>query len=100
MYKELDNVADIEIKILDLIRHTVNMDQERVVRTIFESKPVGGRRMGRPRQRRLEDARKEIGETKVKIWRQKAVNRADWMPVIKEAKAKALRGPQGQKVST
>jgi hypothetical protein len=94
MYKELDIVSDTEIKILDLVRHTVNMDHERVViRTIFESKPVGGRRMGRPRLGWLEDARKEIRETKVKIWRQKAVNRADWTSVINEGKAKTLRGP-------
>jgi hypothetical protein len=79
----LDIVAETEIKILDLIRHTVNLDHEIVVRTIFESKPVGGRRMGRPRLRWLEDARKEIRETKVKIWRQKAVKRADWTSVIK-----------------
>jgi len=77
MYKELDIEADIEMKTLYLVRNTVNMDHERVVRTIFETKPGGGRRMGRPRLRCLEDARKEIRETKVKIWRQKAVNRAD-----------------------
>ena len=41
MYKELDIVADIGIEILDLIRHTVNMDHRRVVRTVFESEPVG-----------------------------------------------------------
>jgi hypothetical protein len=93
MYKELDIVAEIESKILDLIRHTVNMDHERVVRTIFESKLVGGRRMGRPRLRWLEDARKEIRETKVKICRQKAVSRADWTSVIKETKVNGLRGP-------
>jgi len=68
MYKDLDIVAEIEIKILDLIIHTVNMDHERAVRTIFESKSVGGRRMRRPRLRWLEDIRKEIRETKAKIW--------------------------------
>lgn len=92
-YKELDIVAETEFKILDLINHTENMDHERVVRTTFESKSVGGKRMRRPRLRRLEDARKEIRETKVKIWRQKAVNRAEWTSVIKKAKANALRGP-------
>jgi hypothetical protein len=76
MYKELEIVAEIESKILHLKRHTVNMDHERVVRAIFESKLVGERRIGRPRLRWLEDARKEIKETKLKIWRQKAVNRA------------------------
>jgi len=64
----LDFVAENEIKILDLIRHTVNMDHEKAVRTICESKPFGGRRMGRPKLRWLEDIRKEIREKKVKIW--------------------------------
>jgi hypothetical protein len=54
MYKELDIVAEIKIKILDLIRHTVNMDHERAGKTLFGSNPVGGRRMGRPRLRWLE----------------------------------------------
>jgi hypothetical protein len=92
LYKELDIVADTEIKILDLISHILSMDHEIVLRTIFKSKPVGGRTMGRPRMRWLEGARKEIRETKVKIWRQKAVNRADWTSVIKEANVNALRG--------
>ena len=57
--------------------------------------------MGRPRLRWLEDSRKEIRETKVKIWRQKAVNKADWTSVIKEGKAKALRaiGPKSKHVN-
>jgi hypothetical protein len=35
----------------------------------------GGRMMGRPRIRWLEDAENDNQEMKVKIWRQKAVNR-------------------------
>jgi hypothetical protein len=77
-------------------RHIVSMDYE-IVRIIFEIKPDGGR-MRRQRLRWMEDARQEIRETKVKTWRQKAVNRAEWTSVIKAAKA--LIGPQGQKVST
>jgi hypothetical protein len=62
-----------------------------VVKKIFESKPEGRRRMGRPRLRWLEDAEKSLWEMKVKRWREKAMEREEWASVIKEAKA--LRGP-------
>ena len=43
--------------------------------------------MGRPRLRWLEDAEKDPWEMKVKRWRLKAVDREEWAPVMKEAKA-------------
>jgi hypothetical protein len=46
--------------------------------------------MGRPRMRWLKDFEKEIGKTKVKIWRQKAVNGEEWAVVTNVAKG--LRG--------
>jgi hypothetical protein len=91
MYKDLEILAETELKILEMLRHTVSMEYEIIVRMIFESKPDGERMMGRKRLRWLEDARQEIRETKVKTWRQKAGNRAEWKCVIKEAKA--LIGP-------
>jgi hypothetical protein len=62
------------------------MDQLRIVK-VSESKPEGGRRRGRPRQKWLEDVEKDLREMKVKRWRQKAVDREEWAFVIKEAKA-------------
>lgn len=53
--------------------------------------------MGRPRLRWLEDAEKDPWEMKVKRWRLKAVDREEWAPVMKEAKA--LRQPWSQGVS-
>jgi hypothetical protein len=66
------------------------MDQRRTVHEIFESKPEGSRR-GRPRLREM-DGRcgEDLRETKVKRWRQKAVDREEWPSIIKEAKT--LRG--------
>jgi hypothetical protein len=66
------------------------MDQKRVVKKIFESKP-DGRKMGRPRVRCLQDVEKDLCEIKVKRWQQKAVDKEEWTSVIKEAKA--LRWP-------
>jgi len=53
------------------------MDQERTAKKIFESKPEGNRRMGRPRMRWLEDGEKDLREMKVKRWQQKAVDRGE-----------------------
>jgi hypothetical protein len=42
----------------------------------------------------LEDVEKNLRERKVKRWWQKAINRAQWKSVIKEAKTlKTLIGP-------
>ena len=39
LYKDLDIVADIKKKRLEWIGHVVGMDQGRIVKKIFESKP-------------------------------------------------------------
>ena len=41
-------------------------DQGRTVKKIFESKPEGSKRRGRPSLRWLEDVEKDLRETKVK----------------------------------
>jgi hypothetical protein len=43
---------------LEWIEHLVRTDHGRVVKRIFESKPKGRRRMGKPRLRWLEDVEK------------------------------------------
>ena len=77
LYKDLDIVADIKKKRLEWIGHVVRMDQGRTVKKIFESKPEGSRRRGRPRLRWLEDVEKDLWEMKVKRWRQKTVDREE-----------------------
>jgi len=47
--------------------------------------------MGRPRLRWLEDGEKDLWEMKVERWPQRAVDREEWVSIIKEAKA--LKGP-------
>jgi len=70
-------VADIKEKRLEWIGHVVRMDQGRIVKKIFESKPEGSRRRGRPRMRWLEDVEKDIREMKVKRWQLTALNREE-----------------------
>jgi hypothetical protein len=47
--------------------------------------------MGRPRLRWLKDIEKDLREMKVKRWRQKVVDREEWVSEIK--KATAFRKP-------
>jgi hypothetical protein len=59
------------------------MDQGSTVQKMFESEP-------REAEER-EDVEKELQDMRVKRWQQKAVDRKEWVSVIKEAKA--LRRP-------
>jgi hypothetical protein len=45
----------------------------------------------------LEDVKKDLRVLQVERWREKAVDREEWAPVMEETKA--LRGPQNQGVS-
>jgi len=45
---------------MEWIGHEVRMDQRRRVKKIFESKPEGSRRRGRPGLRWLEDAERGV----------------------------------------
>jgi hypothetical protein len=58
---------------------------------IFETKPEGRRKIGRPRLRWLDDVENDSRVMKVKRWREKAENREEWTFVIKEAKV--FKGP-------
>ena len=63
LYEDVDIVADIKKKRWEWIGHVVRMDKGRTVKKVFESKPEGSRRRGRPRLRWLENVeRGSVGE--------------------------------------
>jgi hypothetical protein len=82
LYKNLDTVADIKKKRFEWMGHVARMDQGRTVKEVSESKAEGSRRRVRPRLRWMEDVQKDLRETKVKRWRQKAGDREEWAFVI------------------
>ena len=75
LYRNLDIVANIKGKRLECIGHVVRMDQGRTYKKIFESKPEGSRRRGRPRLRWLEDVEKDQWEKATE-----AVNKGNGRP--------------------
>jgi hypothetical protein len=58
----------------------------------FEEKLGGRRGRGRPRLRWVDDVEDDLRNMGLKRWRIKALDRAEWASIIKEAKAK-LKGP-------
>jgi hypothetical protein len=69
-YRTPDLVADIKRRRLELLGRVIIMDQARVAKKTFESKPEKGRRkVGRPRSRWLEDTENDLRELKLKMWR-------------------------------
>ena len=92
--EDTDIVADIKKKSLERIGYVERIDQGRRVKGVFESKSEGRRSR---RLRWLEGVEKDPQEMNVNRWRQKAVDREEWVSVIKEAKV--LRGPKSQGVS-
>jgi hypothetical protein len=87
IFEDFDIAADIKKRRLEWTGHPVIMYHENVVKKISENKAGGKRRTGKPRMRWLEDAGDDLQEMNVKEWRQKAVNRKEWVFVIKDAKA-------------
>jgi hypothetical protein len=92
LYKAPDLVVDIKGKRLEWLGHMTRMDQRRVVKKIFENKPEGRRKVGRPRWRWLHDVENNLRVMKVKKRRKKkAQNREEWASIMKEVKV--LKGP-------
>jgi hypothetical protein len=91
-YKSQDIVSAIKIRRLEWLGHIIRMNEDRIVKKIFEENLEGRRGRGRPRLRWLNDVEDDLRMVGVKRWRRKALEREEWALVIKEAKVK-LKGP-------
>ena len=68
------------------------MNETRCVKKIVEGKLEGRRGRGRHRLRWIDDVEDDIRKLGVKRWRAKALDREEWVSIIREAKAK-MKGP-------
>ena len=91
LYKDMNIVTDIKIRRLEWLGHIIRMDGKRIPKLVLDAKPGGTRKVGRPRLRWLDDVQSDITKAGIKRWRQKALERDDWLAVLKEVKAK-LKG--------
>jgi hypothetical protein len=63
------------------------MEEDRMVKRIFEGHPGGRRKTDRPRKRWLYNVEEDLRLMKVKRWRIKVTERTVWARIIREAKA-------------
>ena len=61
------------------------MEENRIGKKLFNGKP-GGRRIGRPRLRWLDDVEEDLRKMKVRRLKTKAKDRQEWNGGIREAK--------------
>jgi hypothetical protein len=57
------------------------MENNRMVKRVFEGHPGGRRKTGRPRKRWLDDIEEDLRLMKVKRWRNKATEREVWVKI-------------------
>jgi hypothetical protein len=67
--------------------HVVRIEEDRMVKRIFEGHPDGRRKTGRPRKRQLDDVKEDLRSMKVRRWRIRATERTVWARIIREAMA-------------
>jgi hypothetical protein len=87
MYGQPEIIGDIESKRLGWFGHVVRMEEDRMVKGIFEGHPGGRRKTDRPRKRWLDDVEEDLRLMKVKRWGIRATERTVWARIIREAKA-------------
>jgi hypothetical protein len=87
MYGQSEIIGDIKSKRLGWLGHVVRMEEDRMVKRIFDGNPGGRRKTDRPSKRRLDNVEDDLRLMKVKRWRIRATERTVWARIIREAKA-------------
>ena len=62
----------LKSKRISWLGHVIRMEENRIEKKLFNGKPGGRRRIGRPRLRWLDDAEEDLRKMKVRRWRTKA----------------------------
>jgi hypothetical protein len=87
-----DIASEIKVGRLEWLEHVIKMEDTRLPTMLFNAKPEGRRRVGRPRLRWLDDDEVDIKALGIKIGRMKVQDRKEWSAIVREAKAE-LKGP-------
>jgi hypothetical protein len=66
MYKSPDIVTEIKVRRLERLGHVVRMEDTRLPKMVFNTKPEGRRGVGRPRLRWLDDVEAHVKDLSVK----------------------------------
>jgi hypothetical protein len=87
LFNEPDIVKYIKINRLGWAGHVIRMDNNRTVKKVLETKPIGTRKIGRPKMRWEDDVIQDIKTLGVKNWRNLAMEMESWQTLLRKAKA-------------
>jgi hypothetical protein len=85
LFNESDIIGYIKVKRLDWAGHLIHVSENRIIKKIFNTKPEGTRKLGRPTFRWEECVCKDIRILGVKNWRSVALNREEWQIILRKA---------------
>jgi hypothetical protein len=63
------------------------MDNNRTVKKVLDTKPIGTRKIGRPKLRWEDNVIQDIKTLGVKNWRNLAMEKESWQMLLRKAKA-------------
>jgi len=87
LFNEPDIVKYIKINRLGWAGHVIRMDNNRTVKKVFNTKPIGIRKTGRPKLRWEDDVIQDIKTLGVKNWRNVAMEKESWQKLLRKARA-------------
>jgi hypothetical protein len=87
MYVQPDIITEIKSKRVEWLGHVARMEENKMVKRVFEGHPGGRRKTDRPRKRWLDNIEEDLRLMKVKRWRKKATEREVREKIVWEAKA-------------
>jgi hypothetical protein len=82
---ELFNEPDINT--LGCAGHVIHTDNHRAVKKVFNPKPIGIRKIGRPKLRWEDDVIQDIKTLGVKNWRNIVMEKESWQMLVRKARA-------------
>jgi hypothetical protein len=87
VFNEPDIIKHTRIKInkLSWAGH-IRMENSRTVKKVFDTRPEGTRKIGRPEVRWEDGVIQDIRAVGVKTWRNVAMDREDWWKLLKKAR--------------
>jgi hypothetical protein len=87
LFNEPDIIEYIKANRLKWAGHLIRASENRIIKKIFNTKPEGTRKVGRPKLRWEECVCQDIRMLGVKNWRSVALNREEWRIILRKARA-------------
>jgi hypothetical protein len=86
LINEPDIVKYIKINRLGWAGHVIHIDNNRTVKKVFNTKPIGIRKIGRPKLRWEDDVIQDVKTLRVKNWRNVAMEKENWQKLLRKAR--------------